>query len=91
MFRLVVSSASSPPASTGTGSCSSSTSRSKVDTAAMARRLQRRGFYMAFVLLLALLGATTSHSKIIELICQHLGKQNSCEVRRGEKRKDKAR
>lgn len=81
MYRLVVSSASS--------SCLSSfiappsiPSRKPEAAPSMAPRPQRRGLlYMAFVLLLALLGVTTSHSKIIEFICQRLGKDNTCEVR----------
>lgn len=83
MYRLVVSSASSAclssyiaPTGPSSGGGTSSTASPKA-TSSMAR-LRWRGFYLSFVLFVALVG--TSHSKIIEFICQGLGKQNSCEV-----------
>lgn len=82
MYRLVVSSASSSCLSSFIAPPSIPTRKPEAAAPSMAPRPQRRGLlYTAFVLLLALLGVTTSHSKIIEFICQRLGKDNTCEVR----------
>lgn len=90
MYRLAISPASSgsclsnflvvsrnPSTSKTESSTTTSTTSSSM---AYRRQRRRRGVYLVFILLLALLGATTSHCKLIEYICQRLGKQNQCEV-----------